>query len=300
MPNYFSVIEELSKKLDKPWTSWSSTTFSFSKNGCSISVRFEDDSIYVEGFVGGGKLCLDSDALSKFIGRLTEVPSLVNLEIHLSFPEIYEGLYPVFPRIRLTTRHDYIARDVETTYQDLTRIKEVIDELRVNDKSFESLKEHWKKMLSSRDKNEKGRLLEEILSRLIAKDENFTVIDRNLRTESEELDIIAENTGITPFYSQLKCPIILFECKNWSSKIGSKEIRDFAQKIQNRPRVFCSIGVLVTTSELTSEASTELVGYRGKDFLIGILERKDIETILDKRLPFGEFLRGAIRKAGLR
>lgn len=309
MFEYFSVMEKISEKLNKPYASKSSTFFILEKNNCYIKVRFEEDFLIVHGFVGGAGLCLDSKSLTKFMLRLRELSSIhdtaqtIIVEVEPASPEFSKELYPVFPRINYGARItdiEKILSFVEGTYKVLMEIRKIVDEFRVKDKSFESLEKLWRKMLSSSDKNEKGRLLEEILSFLIGKDENFIVRERNLRTESEEIDIIAENTGMTRFYSQLKCPIILYECKNWSSKIGSKEIRDFAQKIQNRPRLLCSVGVLVTVSKLTKDASTELVGYRGKDFLIAILERKDVETILDKRLPLGGVLRDAIIKAGLR
>lgn len=56
----------------------------------------------------------------------------------------------------------------------------------------------------------------------------------------------------------------------------------------------------MTTSELTKDTITELVGYRGKDFLIAVLERKDIENLLDKHFALGEVLKEAIKNAGLR
>lgn len=139
-----------------------------------------------------------------------------------------------------------------------------------------------------------------MVSLIIGRDENLAVVEKNVRTGSEEIDIVLENLGSSVFYSQLRSPLILLECKNWTSKIGAKEIRDFAQKVQNRPRVLCSIGILVTTSKLTRDAKDELLGYRGKDFLIVVLDRTDIETLINKGLRLGEFLKNAFRKAGLR
>lgn len=311
MSDFFPSMDEISKKISTPYVSRSSTMFMIQKNNCYIKIRFEDNTMIIEGYVGGAGLVLHSKALNDFIARLRELFPLhrtafsVHVDLEPLSSEFAESLYPIFPRIEYgvsieeakAKQHAYF---VEDTYKVLMSISKIVDEFRAKDKSFESLKKLWKKALSSTDPNEKGKLLEEILSLLIAKDENFTVRERRVRTESEEIDIIVENTGMTQFYSQLRCPIILFECKNWSSKIGSNEIRDFAQKIQNRPRVLCSVGILVSTSKLTSGARNELVGYRGKDFVIGILEKEDMKTILDERLSMGGFLKNVIRKAGLR
>jgi hypothetical protein len=222
--------------------------------------------------------------------------------------EFSEDSYSVFPRImfrdspigKSDVSDEEIIRNLEDSYGALAEISKIVDKFRAKDTSLNSLENLWRKATSSLDNNEKGKLLEEIFVLLLSKDENFYVTERNLRTESEELDIVVENKGESKFYSQLRCPIILFECKNWSSKIGAKEIRDFAQKIQNRPKLLCTLGILATTSQLTSDASAELVGYRGKDFLIGVLERNDIETVLRERIPFGIYLKDVIRKSGMR
>lgn len=94
--------------------------------------------------------------------------------------------------------------------------------------------------------------------------------------------------------------MILFECKNWSSKIHSSDIRNFAQKIQNRPPSLCNIGVLVTTSKLTDDASAELLGYRGKNFIIAVLQKTDIENILTEGVSLSLILKNAITDAGMR
>lgn len=255
-----------------------------------------------------------ADKFSDFLVRLRELRAIdftagnIRVDINPYSGEFSRDLFPIFPRIRyvliigtgLKMTKEKVVDFIEGTYKVLTQIGNIVNEFRAEDKSFESLKKLWNSSLISKDSTKKGKLLEEFLSRLISKDENFIVAERNMRTKSEELDIVIENTGKTQFYSQLRCPLILLECKNWSSKIGSKEIRDFAQKVQNRPRHLCSTGVLVTTSNLTREAVNELLGYRGKDFIIATLERKDIEIILSKKLSFGDVLKSVIRKAGLR
>lgn len=309
-------MEKISKRVAKPYRSGSSAVFILQKNNCYLEVEFRTqqlvgDVISIKGYVGGAHLCLESNKLSDFLARLREFLPVhstamnIHVEIAPYSSEYAVGLHPIFPRIEYNIFSKYwsegkIASFLEGTYNVLTGISRVVDEFRLEDKSFDSLEKMWDNALSATDKNKKGKLLEEFLSILIRRDDNFIVVEKNLRTESEEIDIVTENTGKTQFYSQLGCPLILFECKNWSSKIGSKEIRDFAQKIQNRPKHLCNVGVLMAASELTNGAFIELVGYRGKDFIVATLERKDIEMLLDKRLVFGSILKDAIRKAGLR
>jgi hypothetical protein len=314
MLEYFSIMEEVSKRVNRPYFSESETRFILEKNNIYIEVRFSSEGIHINGWVGTASLCLDADKFSDFLVRLRELKAIditarsIRVETNPYSSEFSRALFPMFPRVRYSLSmgmgpkwpKEDIVDYIEGAYKVLAQVGNIVDEFRADDKSFESLNKLWNRSLISKNSTKKGKLLEEFLSRMISKDENFVVVERNLRTKSEELDIVLENSGKTQFYSQMGCPLILLECKNWSSKIGSKEIRDFAQKVQNRPRHLCSVGVLVTTSKLTRDAIHELLGYRGKDFVIATLERKDIKTILSKKLPFGDVLKEAIRKAGLR
>lgn len=266
----------------------------------------------LDGWVRASQLCLSSKDFFSFASRIRKLGTIhptvlgVKLQVAPFSSEFSTSLYPIFPRVALSMSSveafsiPEISNIVTDVHSVLIEMSKIIDEFRDRDKGFQGLRKLWEKALSSMDKNEKGKLLEEFLSLLIAKGMNFGILDRNLRTESEEIDIVAENNGMSRFYSQLNSPIVLFECKNWSSKIGSKEIRDFAQKIQNRPRFLCRIGIVVTISGLTSDARKELLGYRGRDYMVAILETKDIEVVLKEQLPLGEILKVAIRKAGFR
>jgi hypothetical protein len=54
------------------------------------------------------------------------------------------------------------------------------------------------------------------------------------------------------------------------------------------------------TSELSKEATDELLGYRGRDFTIVVLEKGDIETLLKNHLPLNDLLMVKIKDAALR
>jgi hypothetical protein len=313
MNDLLSVVGKISKKIAPPFLSGRSAYFHFDKNNCALEVHFDDDKTDVSGYVGSAGLNLTSRELSDFMSCIKQIsrthPMAKTCKIEIATGlEFSKDSYPIFPRMafqnfaigKSNEKDEAIVQDLEDTYGALVEISKIVDQFRRKDRSLNSLDNLWEKAISSLDRNEKGKLLEEIFVLLLSRDENFAITERNLRTESEELDIVVENKGVSQFYFQLRCPIILFECKNWSSKIGAKEIRDFAQKIQNRPKLLCTLGILATTSQLTSDASAELLGYRGKDFLIGVLERNDIESVLRERIPFGLYLKDVIRKSGMR
>jgi len=290
---FLSVIAELTKELGDPISVETGAVF-FSKNDCEHEIYFTDDHVFYVGYTPYGCIRLEQDKLAGLLQRLRSI--VLCLEIRMIDTKTFE----IFPRLLLRSSISTCIADIKSCHNTLTKAREIVDEFRVYDKRFESLEGAWQQVNSAAEKARKGKLLEQFLCLLMNQDGNFEVAEKHIRTKSEEIDLVVENSGRTFFYSQLRSPLFLVECKNWSSKIGAKEVRDFAQKVQNRPKVLCSIGVLVTTSELTKDASEELIGYRGKDFAIVVLEGNDIEAVVTRKLEFGELLKRKFREAGLR
>jgi restriction endonuclease Mrr len=98
----------------------------------------------------------------------------------------------------------------------------------------------------------------------------------------------------------LGSPLILIECKNWSKKVGSPDIRNFVQKIMNRPKNLCRVGFIITMSNFTKAANNELLGYRGKDFIIATAEKEDIEKMINDNIDFSSLLKSQILRGNLR
>jgi len=304
----FSLVDKLVEELNKPYLSEYGVRFLFEKEGCFHEVIVGERWVNLTSYVGGGSLFLEKDKLDSFYSRIKEQSKRFRIPLKIEIGTTFstKSIFHVFPRMRFAIglgdkdQSKRVTMFVSKAHRLFVKVKEIIGDFRVYDKSFETLEKLWEKAKSVMEKNEKGRLLEVLLSLLMEQDENFDVAEKNVRTKSEEIDILIENLGRTGFYLQLRSPLILLECRNWTSKIGAKDIRDFAQKIQNRPKVLCNVGILITTSKLTRDANAELVGYRGKDFLIVVLEGKDIETIIKKKLHIGDFLKAKFREAGLR
>jgi len=297
----FSFIDEVSKELNPPYASESETRFLFERDQCYHEITVRENHIEFVSWIDKGSLELDLDTLFKFCSRIRQLPYDISPRLEMNLRRMTKNIFSIFPRQRFGVDDPKMAVEIVKQSQSLlVEMKKIIEEFRLHDKSFDSLITLWNQIPSIKGKAKKGKKLEELLSLLIGRDENFNVVERNVRTKSEEIDIVIENAGRTVFYSQLRSPLILMECKNWTSKIRAKDIRDFAQKVQNRPRVMCSIGVLVATSFLTKDAVSELVGYRGKDFLIVPLNKTDLQEMIEKRLDFGDVLKTKLREAGLR
>jgi hypothetical protein len=140
--------------------------------------------------------------------------------------------------------------------------------------------------------HEKGRRFEQFCAKLF--EQAFKVIAQNTSTESGEVDLILENTGTDPFWSEWGGDILV-ECKNWSSSRPLKETAAFAQKVRSsRGR----LGFFVSMDGFTEDAVRTLrnqVADRDAPLIVPITGAQ-ISTMLENREKFDLFFRGVIRK----
>lgn len=306
----FAIIAALSREIYlQPYApSDTMTKFFFKDEKRSIFVELFKEWVNIDGFVSAGSLVLPPEKLLDFFIELEKV--LGNLfGVFLRVSKVEERAIRVFPRIEYGIAHfgedpprtaKKVIKHFKETVSKLEKIEHLIDEFRTHDISSETLDKIWSEAKLEKDKNKKGELLEKFVSLLVTLDKNFTIEETNVRTESEEIDVVIKNNGYTQFYAQLQSPMILLECKNWTSNISAKEVRDFVQKVQNRPRVLCKVGVLLTTSTFTKDAIKELIGYRGRDFTIATIDGDDIKTLIKRGPLFSELLESKIISGGLR
>ena len=112
----------------------------------------------------------------------------------------------------------------------------------------------------------KGRVLEELACRLFETVPGFQVTGR-VRTATEEIDIRMVNNSDDAIWKK-EGPIILAECKNWSSKVGKDEFVLFKEKLNNR-RQRCSCGFLISWNGFAETITKELLrGSREEAFII--------------------------------
>jgi Holliday junction resolvase-like predicted endonuclease len=105
--------------------------------------------------------------------------------------------------------------------------------------------------------HDKGRALEELMARFFGSVAGFTVNGRNIRTETEEIDIVIRNGATDPVFSREEV-IVLVECKNWSGKCGRNEFVLFKEKIANR-NLRCSVGFLVSWNGFAETVTKEML-----------------------------------------
>jgi hypothetical protein len=126
--------------------------------------------------------------------------------------------------------------------------------------------------------DDKGRSLEELMSRLFEQVPGFSVTGR-IRTETEEIDISILNDSTEPRLRR-ESALLLAECKNWNGRCGKDEFVIFHQKLENRNRR-SSLGFLISWNGFTSTLTKEMLrGSREGTLIVPIT---------------GEDVRGAVR-----
>jgi hypothetical protein len=121
--------------------------------------------------------------------------------------------------------------------------------------------------------DQKGRSLEELVSRLFETIPGMSVTDR-VRTETEEIDLSILNDSADPRFRK-EGPLILAECKNWSGKCGKNDFVTFLSKIGNRSGR-TSVGFLVSWNGFTETVSKKMLrGTRERELVVP-MEGKDI------------------------
>jgi hypothetical protein len=132
------------------------------------------------------------------------------------------------------------------------------------------IREDWERLhrpdLSNFDK---GGMLEEFLRTLFDVAEGLEIVGKNIRTEDQELDLVLKNGVQRHFRTTLASPLILVECKNWSTPVATAEARVFERKLrQAGPR--CALGLFLTLHGVTRPFLGHLNAIR-RDGIYGIV-----------------------------
>ena len=138
----------------------------------------------------------------------------------------------------------------------------------------------------------KGKIFENFAERFFR--QSFNIVDLNVNTENGEIDLIVENTGTHPFWTEWGGDIFV-ECKNWNTSRPLKETAAFSNKVRmSRGK----LGFFVSVSGFTEDALRTLknqVADRDAPLIVPITG-ESMQFMLDHREQFDLFFRDAIRK----
>lgn len=135
----------------------------------------------------------------------------------------------------------------------------------------------WTKVRSEpeRNRNRKGKLLEEVIKLLFRATPGFGRVNTRLDNGIQEIDIAIDNrANELPWRDE--GAYLLGECKNWSSRCGSKEVRNFRDKLTTKySRV--RTGFLFAPGGLTKEAHEEARSHKAGTVLVILVDGDDLE-----------------------
>jgi hypothetical protein len=158
------------------------------------------------------------------------------------------------------------------------------------------LKILWEALIKEPHKNKKGKRLEEFSTQLFSFDQGLVVDSVNHPTENEEIDLILKNKINDPFWIQLNSPFIFIECKNWSSSVGSPEIKLFKSKVDDHKNVV-RVGFMISVNGFAKGLTVEQIRAVSQDKILCGIEGKDIEFFLNSKTSLIEFLEEFITRS---
>jgi hypothetical protein len=141
----------------------------------------------------------------------------------------------------------------------------------------------------------KGKNLEDLIEIIFSSIKGLEVIDKRMSNGDEEIDLTIKNNIDKTFWSSLSSPCFFVECKNWSTKVNSKEIRDFETKMRNHTRLV-KVGFFISYNGFTKEAITELKRASRDEYHIVTVDGKDIEELVSSKIETLTWLEKLVTK----
>lgn len=154
--------------------------------------------------------------------------------------------------------------------------------------TISNLWNEWDIVKKETDKYKKWQSLEIFLEKLLSYISWFEIIERNLRLEDEEFDLVIKNNSTRPFIQNFNTPLILLEAKNWINKIEAKEFNAFKWKLSNHKNLV-KLWIFVSMSWFTSWVSLSQIRANAAGENIIIITWEDIEDLINNNKNIDEW-----------
>lgn len=141
----------------------------------------------------------------------------------------------------------------------------------------------------------KGRTLEDLSAVIFGSHPDLRIRERRLNLGDQEIDIVVDNHVDHGFWSKLDSPLFLVECKNWSSNVGTPEIRDFETKVRDH-QPHARLGILIAVGGFSREAETALARASREPYQLVLAKREDLDVLLDTGFEVLPWLEGLIAR----
>jgi len=260
-------------------------------NEIFLSVIYDEDFFHIESHLRNSSIILTESLGYLLLKELSKMNiGVFYCECIDNYLKIDFGVTEYILASMYVDTYDFLISIVKNVYEDLHSIRDVFNKYRKHEKNIELINNLWNKVINENDSNMKGKLFEIFITRLIEIDDNLELYRKNMKTRSEEIDVIIKPSNKLSIWSNINSPLIIIECKNWKKKVGSKTIRDFKSKIENRSRIICNLGVFFSLSGFSKAAYDEVLGYRNSPIYLILVDKSDIKKILNSKLTISELL----------
>jgi hypothetical protein len=171
----------------------------------------------------------------------------------------------------------------------------VEENLRVASEKREHLRSLWKSAIEASDKQARGKALEDFAAAFFG--DAFTVAERNLRTDTEELDLVLERSPTTdPRFG--KAPYLFVECKNWQKHpVDQPVVSELYAKLESHNM---KQGFVLAAGNITAPARQQAKLFISKDVELVLIDGSNVADFLDGLSPVGDFLNDLHRRQILR
>jgi hypothetical protein len=203
------------------------------------------------------------------------------------------------PTIDINNFHEDMTRRLVhkvTTYNKVFRVLLEKDSWLQEHYNKQRLSDLWYQLNVEKDKIKKGLELELFMQVLLEIIDGVKIIDRRINNGDEEIDIVTTNHIADTFWISLQSPLLLFECKNWISNIGVKELRDFEGKLRNHNNL-CRIGFFISVNGFSSECIEQLKRMGRQEHILVLIKGSDIEELITNELNIKPWLEKLISKS---
>ena len=132
----------------------------------------------------------------------------------------------------------------------------------------------------ARTNDEKKRTLEKLAAFLLNSIDGSISTLPNIRTTTEEMDLLLKNESTDPFWQRMGSPILV-ECKNWSKPVGPDVLRDLKGKMEIHG---VRVGILLSLGRVTRGVKEYLKSQRIIGHMIIVIDKKDLSDIASARI----------------
>ncbi|MGH9844668.1 MAG: YraN family protein [Blastocatellia bacterium] len=177
---------------------------------------------------------------------------------------------------------DFLPKEENLKEQIVFRVEEFIRRTQLIEDRERLIQAKYEEAGRAKSKQKKGKALEDLIAALFASVEGFSVIDRNVYTATEEIDLVIRNSSREPVWRR-ESEIILVECKNWrSQRVGKNEFVVFKEKIENRAGR-CKLGFLICTERFAETVEKEMLRSSKSNLLIVPIDGDDLRKLVEAK-----------------